>query len=624
MAKIMCLVDIVFDSVAEIYKLLMFCCRSFEGSCARLRTCFESLKPLFPESGSPMPMLDALVQQAFVGIDTITTVANSYAMPKREQNKDMLLKLLFHIKNRYSDMLTPDQRDEVCIFYGDIFGDILSFSASNKNVVRSAGLIPASRPSAVISSNGSFAGGPPGYAEQIEQSVSGPNHSLKPPAKSRDPRLRFLNRDPGGTADTNRHVNFAEPNLFKDATLGGVVSNNNRKHKAVSQLLMDEIVLKRTRGATENSRDMQVQAGTDGSNISSYSSDMVQSNQNTVLQAKTTGNPNNWRDSQLINNASSIANSAGTNTGTLHTSQSNSVPQTTGAPIISFPAVLKDIAVNPTVLMNWIQMEQQKRSASETQQTVIPSGGISRGMSSNVNAGMVIPPGNALKTEVAQIPSNRLPVSMQTTPVCSQNDAGVIRMKPRDPRRVLHNNTAQKNDTTSTEQPRSNGIILPDSLDNLVNREHLGERFQTSALPSQPVSLPNIDRPSIMSTSTVDPVSNSQLAASSLVPSHQASVRGNRADLRLAAGQNDPNADAASNAAPGTTLGAAPPANQWGDLDDLLNGYDDQQKALIQKERARRIMEQHKMGMICLVQLGSFFKTESMVAEKNAQYLISW
>ena len=52
----------------------MFYRRSFEGSCGLLRTCFESLKPLFPDSGSPMPMLDALVQQAFVGIDTITTV----------------------------------------------------------------------------------------------------------------------------------------------------------------------------------------------------------------------------------------------------------------------------------------------------------------------------------------------------------------------------------------------------------------------------------------------------------------------------------------------------------------------------------------------------------------------
>jgi RNA polymerase II C-terminal domain phosphatase-like 3/4 len=177
-------------------------------------------------------------------------------------------------------------------------------------------------------------------------------------------------------------------------------------------------------------------------------------------------------------------------------------------------------------------------------------------------------------------------------------------MKPRDPRRVLHNNSTQKNDTASTEQAKSNEIVLPDSKDILINREQLAEHFQTSALPSQPVSLSNIARPSIMSTSTVDPVSNSQLAASSLVTSQQTSVSANRADPTLAAGQNNPDADGATNAAPGTTLGAAPPANQWGDLDDLLNGYDDQQKALIQKERARRIMEQHKMfsaRKLCLV-----------------------
>jgi RNA polymerase II C-terminal domain phosphatase-like 3/4 len=53
---------------------VLLCCRSFEGACTRLRTCFESLKLLFPEDGSPMPMLEPLVQQAFVAIDTITTV----------------------------------------------------------------------------------------------------------------------------------------------------------------------------------------------------------------------------------------------------------------------------------------------------------------------------------------------------------------------------------------------------------------------------------------------------------------------------------------------------------------------------------------------------------------------
>jgi RNA polymerase II C-terminal domain phosphatase-like 3/4 len=298
----------------------------------------------------------------------------------------------------------------------DISGDISSFSASNnKTAVPSLSLIPALRPSAVISSNDSFAGGPPGYAKQIEQSISGPNHALKPSVKTRDPRIRFLNRDPSGTADANQRVKFAEPNLSKDVTLGGVVSNNNRKHKAVGQPLMDESALKRARGDTENSRDMQLLPGTDGSNISSYSTDRVQSNQNTILETKITGNPNIRTDSQLISNVSSITNNAGTSTGTIHTSQPNSIPQSS-APIISLPAVLKDIAVNPTVLMHWIQMEQQKRSASETQQTVTASGGISSGMISNVTAGMVIPPGNALKTEVAQIPYNRPQGPMQTTP----------------------------------------------------------------------------------------------------------------------------------------------------------------------------------------------------------------
>jgi len=50
--------------------------RSFEGACRRLHTCFENLKPLFQEleNGSPMAILEPLMQQAFIGIDTLTTV----------------------------------------------------------------------------------------------------------------------------------------------------------------------------------------------------------------------------------------------------------------------------------------------------------------------------------------------------------------------------------------------------------------------------------------------------------------------------------------------------------------------------------------------------------------------
>ncbi|XP_062182227.1 RNA polymerase II C-terminal domain phosphatase-like 3 isoform X2 [Phragmites australis] len=692
--------------------------KSFEGACARLRTCFESLKPLFPENGSPMLMLEPLIQQAFVGIDTLTTVAKSYNLPRREQNMTMLLKILFHIKNRYSDMLTPDQRDELdtrvrqLVFEeknnvddpsancstkamnvsapsgqvssgrlpfesetanpfsgsnlprleipakkisplldlhadydenslpsptrdnapsfpvprpvgfgafpmaleklsfpqkygqnsafpsddlpsptpsgdegksadkgGDIFGEVSSFSIPKKTTLPSTSQMPASRPSTVSSSNDSYTGGPPGYAKQFEQSAAGPNHGLKGASKSRDPRLRFLNRDSAGTADTNRRANFAEP---KDGNLGGSVSINNRKHKAVDEPKVDENMLKRLRSGTGNPRDMLVPTGNP--------------------------NPNLRTGNQLINNISATTNSSGTTTNILQPPQTTA-PQISAAPAVSLPAVLKDIAVNPAMIMHWIQMEQQKMSASEPQLKVAAPGVMSSGMTSIVTAAMVLPPGNAPKTtEVAQIPSVRPQVPVQTPPLNPQNDAaGVIRMKPRDPRRILHNNHAQKNDTVGSEQVKTNGATQSDSQsskDHLTNHEQHPEQHQTSSLPSQPALLSNITRPFTINSKLVDPVSNSQLAATSLMAPTQQTSSSNRADPRLSVGQNGPNADAATNAAPAPALEAVQPVDPWGDVDHLLDGYDDQQKALIQKERARRIMEQQNLfsaRKLCLV-----------------------
>ncbi|KAL6890193.1 hypothetical protein ACP4OV_008956 [Aristida adscensionis] len=679
--------------------------KSFEGACTRLRTCFESLKPLFPEDGSPMPMLEPLVQQAFVAIDTITTVAKSYNLPRREQNKNMFLKLLFHIKNQYSYMLTPDQRDELdsrvrqLVFEekdnpsdanancgmkadvaapsgqvssgrlpfesgapnpfggsslprleiparnrvsplldlhadydenslpsptrdnvptftvpkpigfgafpvapekppnnslypplsdalkavssyqqkygqksvfpsddlpsptpsgdevksadkgGDIFGEVSSSSYPKKTAVPSISDIPASGPSTASYSNDSYAGGPPGYVKQIEQPASGPNHILKATSKSRDPRLRFLNRDSAG---------------MKDGNLSGGVSTNNRKHKALDEPPGDENSLKRFRSGTGNPRDMQVPP-----------------------------NPNIRTDNQLINNISATRNSGGINTKNLQAP----APQTSAAPAISLPAaVLKDIAVNPTVLVHWIQMEQQKRSASEPQLKAPAPGSLSGCMTSTVSAGMVLPAGSApTTTEVAQSPSVRPPTSVQTAPMNSQSDSGVIRMKPRDPRRILHNNMAQKNGTPGSEQAKTNGTVqleFQGSKDHSMNREQ-PEQQQTSSLPSLP--MPNVAR-TFTNTKTVDAVSNSQLAATALTPAQQNPGSMNRGDPRLAAGQNGPNTDNAPD--------VGPPANPWGSVDHLLDGYDDQQKALIQKERARRIMEQHNMfsaRKLCLV-----------------------
>lgn len=166
-------------------------------------------------------------------------------------------------------------------------------------------------------------------------------------------------------------------------------------------------------------------------------------------------------------------------------------------------------------------------------------------------------------------------------------------MKPRDPRRILHNNIAQKTDAGGLEQVKYNGTTHPDSQ---------GNKDQTTSMASQPALVSSTARP-FTSTKHVDPVSNSQLAATALMaPTQQSLGSINRVDPRLGVEQNGQNADAANASA--TPLEAARPVSPWGDVDHLLDGYDDQQRALIQKERARRITEQQKMfsaQKLCLV-----------------------
>jgi len=434
---------------------------------------------------------------------------------------------------------------------GDIFSEVSSFPVPKSIALPSTSQMPASQPSTVSSSGISYASGPPGFAKQIEQPVAGPNHAIKAASKSRDPRLRFLNRDSAGATDVNRRANFSE---LKDGNLGGA-SVGNRKHKAIDDPQVDENVLKRFRGGTANPRDLQP-----------------------------TGNPN-----QLMN-IRAPTNSSGINMKTLQPPQTTA-PHVSAAPAVPVPSMLlKDIAVNPTLLMHLIQMEHQKKSASETQ------GGMSSGMSNNGIAGMVFTPGNAPKTtEAAQVPSVRPQVPAQTPSLNSQNDGGILRMKPRDPRRILHNNVAQKSDAMVLEQVKTNGITQPDSQ---------GTKDQTSSMPSQPTLPSSVARP-FTNTKHVDPVSNSQLAATAIMaPTQQALGSINKVDPRLAVEQNGQNADATTTDASATELEATQPVSPWGNLDHLLDGYDDKQKALIQKERARRITEQHKMfsaRKLCLV-----------------------
>ncbi|OAY70586.1 RNA polymerase II C-terminal domain phosphatase-like 3 [Ananas comosus] len=87
---------------------------SFEGACSRLHKSFESLKPLFSEmEEGPLPVMDSLVQWAFTGIQTVNSVLSSSHLPKKEENKNLFLRLLIRLKNQYSTLLTPEQINEL-------------------------------------------------------------------------------------------------------------------------------------------------------------------------------------------------------------------------------------------------------------------------------------------------------------------------------------------------------------------------------------------------------------------------------------------------------------------------------------------------------------------------------
>lgn len=278
-----------------------------------------------------------------------------------------------------NDLPSPTPSGDECkstYKVGDIFSEVSSFPVPKTVALPSTSQMPVSQPSTVSSSGISYASGPPGYSKQIEQSTAGPNHTIKAASKSRDPRLRFLNRDSAAATDMNRRAIFSE---LKDGIVGGA-SIGSRKHKAVDEPLVDENVLKRFRFGTVNPRDRQ-----------------------------STGNPNN----QLMN-IRDPANSSCINMKTLQPPQTIA-PHVSAAPAVPLPSVLlKDIAVNPTLLMHLIQMEHQKKSASETQLKVT-QGVMSSGMTNNGIAGTVFTPCNAPNiTEAAQVPSVRPQVPVQS------------------------------------------------------------------------------------------------------------------------------------------------------------------------------------------------------------------
>lgn len=749
--------------------------KSFDGVCLRLRRSFEMLKPMFSEAEGPVPVLGALVQQAFTGIKAVHAVLISENLKKKEQNKDMLLRLLIHIKNQYSNLLSLEQVKEIdsrvqsLVFEdtsnkenklnagssGNNTNDKIHLAGkpdiSSQDLVSSenphsvsfignkyvkAGLpnldapsisrskmlsplldlhaeydegslpsptrenalplpipkpigfgtavvvstepitpkiveveddtphpyitdafkavssyqqkyffasnrLPSPTPSEegndndnshdevssspangnagcgnttnhiqVVGSSSSSASTDgssrhqPGSVKPVGQLASGPNPALRHALKSRDPRLRFVNSESGSASDPNKRVMPVDSSAPNNGLVGGIT--NPRKHKAVDDSLAENHTLKRQRNGLTSSGDAQMISGggggwlEDSSAVGSQPGDKIRLNENVEIAIKNPGCGTIGSESRLDSNTScNVSNSA------------TCLNPSSSPASVSIPSLLKDIAVNPTMLMQLIQIERQRLSAETQQKTAGLTHNMAHASSLNGLPGVVSSANIASttkSTEVGQNPAGRPQVPAQTV---SPSDVGRIRMKPRDPRRILHN-MVQKNEAIVSEQAKPNGAPSSDpqsSKDGLAIREQ-GEQAQASGLSAQSANVQDVTQQFAKNPKNLGDISSTlqssttPSAAPQSISQPIAFDKLNKVDPRPAAAEaNDPNT-VSGVTSEGSTAGATQLPNPWGDVDHLLDGYDDQQKAAIQRERARRIAEQNKMfaaRKLCLV-----------------------
>ncbi|CAL0308321.1 unnamed protein product [Lupinus luteus] len=439
-------------------------------------------------------------------------------------------------------------------------------------------------------------------SSRIDAAGSG-SDSRKPSVKSRDPRLRLISSD-ASALDLN-HQHSLMNNMPNMENAGTIIS---KKQKAAEEPSLDVAVSKRLKTSLENpehnTRDPRTAARNRGwlEETSAVGSQSIVRN-NVEAEPK---------------NTMGTINSSCTGSGNFNlTSNGNQqAPVATSNTTTSIPAGWKDLAVSPAMLVK-ILMERQ-RLAAETKKK---SDDYSMNMLNlaRANSAMGTCPtmsiGTSMTTGIQQNTVGMLPISSPATATTTvrspQDDSGKIRMKPRDPRRVLHGRMIPKSGILASEQ--SKAIVLPtsdnpDTGDN-VNAPKLEVRADTKLAPSQSTAPPDIAGPftrnlkSIADTISVTQQSSNNSPATQTFSSAPV-LTSDRVEQKPVVSSSW-NLQASVGSAPETCASvSSTPQSSWGDVEHLFEGYDEKQKAAIQRERTRRIEEQNKMfaaRKLCLV-----------------------
>ncbi|KAI6677337.1 hypothetical protein NL676_038133 [Syzygium grande] len=420
---------------------------------------------------------------------------------------------------------------------------------------------------------------------------SGSNLPVKSSGKSRDPRLRFANSD-SGNLDLNQRPLPVIHSASRAEPVGG--SMIARKQRHFEDPTLDGLATKRPRNGFENSgliKDVKTGGWLEDPHTRVYQA----INRNNLLEnASELKRTNNGVIFPSVDSGKSSVVIGGNNLSRVLSVN----------PAAALPALLKDIAVNPTMLMNLLKMGQQQKLAAEAQQNSDDS---SKNMISLPNSASILgaapkvtlTPATAAGTGILQKPTVMLPAAT-APPVSQQDELGKIRMKPRDPRRVLHGNMLQKSGSIGTEQLKHAPLVSRIQTEDTADKKTLPSESSVASDVSQKILKHSKNIPVIMSSSqsSTNPVPGSQNLPSQ--PIQSISGVDAKTELPNHKEQRSGTDPLVEVSAPGPS----PSQSSWGDLEHIFEGYDDHQRAAIQRERTRRLEEQRKMfaeRKLCLV-----------------------
>lgn len=184
---------------------------------------------------------------------------------------------------------------------------------------------------------------------------SGSNPIVKASVKSRDPRLRFANPD---ALDFNQRTVPMAHNNPKVEPVGGIT--NTRKQKTMEEASFGGPATKRQRHRTEN-------YGVGGEAKTVYGN--AGWLEDTSMVGPKISNRNQFVES-AASDPKNVAACPSVTIGTPNGVASRNEPVAVTAPstTASLPSLLKDIAGNPTMLLNILKMGQQQKLVVEAQQ----------------------------------------------------------------------------------------------------------------------------------------------------------------------------------------------------------------------------------------------------------------